>query len=563
LRRKRAVFGPNASPSDFGRPFSDIISRLDDRERAGPEEHLTVVTSARLGRRTFLVAAGSGVAALVVPTVFRAPALVRAEPADRSINARVLIRRGDSSVDAGSITVSGDGEFAVTDGQGDLVMKASAQRKVTVGREGDAFWVKEGDGERKTGLPGPIRFNGTGDGAPLRNQSTSSGDPTPYRGTLEVTASPDDRVALVNVLGLEEYLYGVVTKELPALFGPEPLKAQAVAARTYTLARRAVAPHKAQSADVCDTQHCQAYGGLSGEHAAGRAAVDATRGRVLFQSGAVFEPYYSSACGGHTEAAGRIFGTADQRDGDAVPDGEVPGGIKLTTDDGAMRFLKSSWDSNCARSDRYRWSYTWDADQLKAIVASGIQRYQGTQTVDASAADARVEQIENVTIPERGASGRAMSIRFEAPGVSWTVRRDWGIRNFLRVPSGELLPSSAVALEIERDAEKKVTKLTAFGAGWGHGAGLCQYGTRGLAARGLEYDAILDHYYPTAELGDAPVSFRDPDFSQPARANANQRPSTPAPDAPAPALTQPPQPSPEASPVRTLFTTTTPSILGR
>jgi SpoIID/LytB domain protein len=328
-----------------------------------------------------------------------------------------------------------------------------------------------------------------------------------------------------------------------------------------------VAPHKAQSADVCDTQHCQAYGGFTGEHAAGRAAVDATRGRVLFQSGAVFEPYYSSACGGHTEAYGRIFGMGDQGDGDAVADGEVPGGIKLTTDEGALKFFKSSWDSNCSRSDRYRWSHSWDADQLKSMVAAGLNRYQGTQTLDASGSDGRVEQIENVTIPERGSSGRALSIRFEAPGVSWTIRRDWGIRNFMRVPSGEQLPSSALALEIERDAEKKITKLTAFGAGWGHGAGLCQWGTRGLAARGMAFDEILDHYYPTAELGEAPLSFADPEYTQPARSNASQRPAAPAPQAaPAaqPAPVAQPAPTPEAAPVRTLFTTSSgPSIIGR
>jgi stage II sporulation protein D len=108
--------------------------------------------------------------------------------------------------------------------------------------------------------------------------------------------------------------------------------------------------------------------------------------------------------------------------------------------------------------------------------------------------------LENVSVPERGASGRALSIRFEAPGVSWTVKRDWGIRNFLRTPAGELLPSSAMGMEIERGADKKLTKLTVYGAGWGHGAGMCQWGTKGLAARGLAFDAILAHYYPTAEL---------------------------------------------------------------
>jgi stage II sporulation protein D len=459
-----------------------------------------VVMSARLGRRSFLLASSGGAAALLLPSWITSPAPAFAQAGEKPIMARVLIRRGDSSVDASSLVISGDGEFSVTDAKFEQIAKWPARKQVTVGRDGDAFWVQEGD-KKITGLAGPLKFNGTGDGAPLRNQSTSSGEPTAFRGTLEVTASPEGRVALVNVLGIEEYLYGVVTKELPALFGQEPLKAQAVAARTYTLARKVVAPHKAQNADVCDTQHCQAFGAIQGEHALGRTAVDATRGVVMYSGGATFQPYYSSACGGHTEAASSIFGGADPRDTDSVQDGEIPAGAKLKSDDGALKFFKSTWDSNCAGSNKYRWSYAWDADQLRDTVAAGLTRFQGTQTVAVSTPDARVEQLENVTVPERGESGRALSIRFESPGVSWTVKRDWGIRNFLRTPEGELLPSSAVGLEIERGPDKKLTKLTAYGAGWGHGSGMCQWGTKGLAARGLAFDAILAHYYPSAELG--------------------------------------------------------------
>jgi stage II sporulation protein D len=416
----------------------------------------------------------------------------------------VLIRRPDGSVDAPSITVSGDGEFALSDANGEQVLKAAARRHVVVGREGDAFWIQDGD-QRRSGLPGPIRVNGTGDGAPLRNQATSSGEPTPFRGTLEITASPDGAVALVNVLGIEDYLYGVVTKELPASFGAEPLKAQAVAARSYAIARREMEPHKNQSADICDTQHCQVFGSLAGEHAAGHAAVDATAGQVLYAGGAIFAPFYSSACGGHTEAAARVFGDGDaSAEQDAVADGDVPGG--LGSDDGALQFYKTGWDSNCSESNTYRWSVSWDGDQLKSLVASGIQRFRGSQTVAASAPDAKLDQLENVSVPARGPSGRALAVRFEAPGASWTVKPDWGIRNFLRTPSGDLLPSSAIAFEIERGSDLKITSLRVYGAGLGHGSGMCQWGTKRLAARGLAFDGILNYYYPSAELKQVPTA---------------------------------------------------------
>jgi stage II sporulation protein D len=435
------------------------------------------------------------------PSLFLGPRVAVA--AERPpILIRVLIRRPDTSVDATSLTVTGDGEFAITDAANSLVVKAPARTVISVGRDGDGFWVEDPNGKRRANLAGPLRVNGTGDGAPLRNQSSSSGEPTAFRGTLEITSSPEGRVALVNVLGLEEYLYGVVTKELPASFGQEPLKAQAVAARTYALFRRRSAPHKAQSADVCDTSHCQVFYAIQGEVAAGRAAVDATKWEVLLRGGAVFEPVYSSACGGHTESAARVFGIGDDGD-DGVADGEIPGGASLGSDAGALRFFKSTWDSNCSGSDKYRWSYSWEGDQIKDMVSAGIRRFEGTQTLTASSTDARIEEIQNVSVPDRGPSGRAMSIRFEAPGVAWMVKRDWGIRNFLRTPDGIILPSSAIALESQRSPDGKLEKLTVYGAGWGHGAGMCQWGTRGLAARGASYEEILDYYYPGIEVVEA------------------------------------------------------------
>jgi peptidoglycan hydrolase-like amidase len=450
-----------------------------------------------------LLSAAGGVIAASVPSLFVGPRAARA--ADRQpIQVRVLIRRPDSSADAGSINVSGDGEFAVADGKGNTIMSSPAQKVLTIGRDGDAFWVKDGDGNKQADLTGPLRVNGTGDGAPLRNQSTSAGDPTPFRGTREVCASTDGKVALVNILGIEDYLYGVVTKELPASFGQEPLKAQAVAARTYVLARRAEGIHKVPAADVCDTVHCQVFASMTGELPAGRAAVDATKGKVLLRDGGVFEPYYSSTCGGHTESIARVFGNSVPGDEDGVADGEVPKGADLGSNDGAAKFFKGTWDNNCSASDKYRWSYSWDADQLQAMVTAGIARFQGTQTVANSAPDARIENIKAIDVPERGPSGRALSVRFEADGVSWTVKRDWGIRNFMRTPDGALLPSSAIALETEK-TDDKISKLTAFGAGYGHGAGMCQWGTRGLGAKGLAFDEILDYYYPSAELGDAPA----------------------------------------------------------
>src|SRR3954449_2634158 len=112
------------------------------------EVHPIVVSPARLGRRTFFLAAAGGAAALVVPSLVRGTTGTWA--AESALQARVLIRRGDGGLDAASITVSGDGEIALTDGNDELIVKAPAQRQIAVGREGDAFWVQDGDSPRRT-----------------------------------------------------------------------------------------------------------------------------------------------------------------------------------------------------------------------------------------------------------------------------------------------------------------------------------------------------------------------------------------------------------------------------
>jgi SpoIID/LytB domain protein len=126
-----------------------------------------------------------------------------------------------------------------------------------------------------------------------------------YRGRLEVDVV-DGRLRAVNVVGLEQYLNGVVPSEMPSTWAPEALAAQAVAARSYALATRQVgAPY-----DVYADTRSQMYLGASNESPATTAAVSATRGRVLLYNGAVATTYFSSTSGGRTESSQGWIGTA-------------------------------------------------------------------------------------------------------------------------------------------------------------------------------------------------------------------------------------------------------------
>jgi SpoIID/LytB domain protein len=145
-------------------------------------------------------------------------------------------------------------------------------------------------------LTPPLTFR-PGAGAPLTLKS-------PYRGTIQVDVV-DGKLRAINVVGLEQYLYGVVPAEMPSNWSSEALKAQAVAARSYALATRQIgAPY-----DVFGDTRSQAYLGLAHEDQTTRAAVDATKGQVLTYAGKVATTYFSSTSGGVTESAMDWVGT--------------------------------------------------------------------------------------------------------------------------------------------------------------------------------------------------------------------------------------------------------------
>jgi stage II sporulation protein D len=128
-----------------------------------------------------------------------------------------------------------------------------------------------------------------------------------YRGTIEVYLNERGRLNVINELTIEEYLRGVVPRELGPDAYPEleALKAQAVAARTYTV--RNVGEFRQEGFDICATPRCQVYGGMAAEHPRSDRAVAESRGQVLLFQDQPIDALYSSTCGGHTENVEVVF----------------------------------------------------------------------------------------------------------------------------------------------------------------------------------------------------------------------------------------------------------------
>jgi stage II sporulation protein D len=145
-----------------------------------------------------------------------------------------------------------------------------------------------------TELAGPILF--LPGAAPLQLDNA-------YRGQIEVGVT-GGKLDAVNVVGLEQYLQGVVAKEMPSSWPDEALKAQAVAARSYALAHRL----SGKPFDLYSDVRSQVYGGVAGETARTTAAVQGTKGEVLLWEGKPIDALFHSTSGGATLDAAEVFG---------------------------------------------------------------------------------------------------------------------------------------------------------------------------------------------------------------------------------------------------------------
>ncbi|MGA9761606.1 MAG: SpoIID/LytB domain-containing protein [Gaiellaceae bacterium] len=185
---------------------------------------------------------------------------------------------------ASSLTISSDAPFSVTDSAGSIYQLPQLSLKLTSSLEVDL-----GDGSGPAALAGPLTFTATS--APLAYRGRK------YGGGFRVFVN-GSKLSLVNSVGLERYVDGVVPCESPHDWPAEALKAQAVVARTYALA----SARAGANFDVYPDTRSQVYYGISGEHPESTAAAKATAGQVVYYNGEVARTFFFSTSGGRTSS---------------------------------------------------------------------------------------------------------------------------------------------------------------------------------------------------------------------------------------------------------------------
>lgn len=412
------------------------------------------ITTARLGLLSLL-----GASALL--TAF-APNRVQS-PSSRPV--RVLL----GSVPR-EVPLSQTGPWRLVDGSRRVVARGETTDRWSVLRDGRRLRVIHADAPTSPWIDGTLSLE-------IGNDEVTWQQKT-YRGTLNFVAT-DSALLVVNRVDVEEYLRGVVPLEIGARQTSDhaAVEAQAVAARSYTYTRMLASG--ARNFDVRATESDQVYGGIRAETFWGDLAVAATAGWVLSHRGQVVTGPYHSACGGSTALPSEIW--RGGRDG----------------------FLRAVSDTNtrtgrpwCDLAPRAQ----WERRVLAADLRNAVERYAGDYTtVPVGAAGS----IRDVRVDGLTSTGRARTVVFSTAAGDVTIRTN-DIRYVLRPIGGELLPSTAFSMTVERAQDGSLRALVLRGRGNGHGVGMCQWGAIARARAGDDFRAILRAYYPGAELTRAP-----------------------------------------------------------
>ena len=295
--------------------------------------------------------------------------------------------------------------------------------------------------------------------SPTNTIKISSSCVREYRGILnfKITTSLGIlKVIPINTVYIEDYLKGVVGKEMSDYFPIEALKAQAVAARNYALAN--ISKHNSRGYSLCDTTDCQVYGGYDATITNVIAAVDATKGKVLLSGTSIVTGFYSASDGGYTEDSQNVWG-------------------------GVFSYLKTKKDDFDGYDINYIWNKTFTSKAINDLLKLNpkVQPTDAFVKIDLSSiTEFDSGRIKNISLIFKNSNGDEHTLPFGKEDA----------RTFLGLKSA-----------LYSVCYDPITDIYTFnGKGNGHGVGMSQIGAKNRAAAGQSFDTILKFYYDGTTL---------------------------------------------------------------
>jgi len=271
-----------------------------------------------------------------------------------------------------------------------------------------------------------------------------------YRGSVYLLNPNKGSFLIINKVELEEYLYGVVGTEMGSKWPFEALKAQAVCSRTLAVIKRNENSKKLPY-DVKNSILHQVYG--SCEEDSVIRAVDETRGEILTSQGAPAAVFFHAACGGMTSPAHEVW-----------KGGEIP-------------WLQSVADPYCVQSPYSTWTRTFSRIKLQGLLD--------------------ISDIADIQVSARDTAGRAREITITRRTGKPVVLHGKDFRQRINNNASPVAFQNPSVLPGTRfSLSRRENDYLFTGSGYGHGVGLCQWGAHIMAENGMDYRAILAHFFP-------------------------------------------------------------------
>lgn len=329
-----------------------------------------------------------------------------------------------------------------------------------------------------------------------------------YRDFISILVRSDGMV-LINHIQIDQYLYGVVPREVSPSFPIESIKAQSVASRTFAMANKK--KHQKEGFDLCDTTHCQVYGGMDVENPATNKAVDETKNVYVYYDGKFADTTFHSNNGGYIESSKDAWG-------------------------GHVEYLIAKEDVFSVNSPSSTWNVRLTGQEIGAkLLSAGINIGEISDMEILETSDAnRVLKLKLVgTLGEEIISGAKLRTILGNTSIksTWFNIIKEGESSSENVYAFDLDSSNPVLInlneatmvdgsniksrsknKVSRAAEMNRTKnmenaygvaiggFTFEGRGYGHGVGMSQYGAMEMAKQGYSYEEILKHYYTGVDI---------------------------------------------------------------
>ena len=329
-----------------------------------------------------------------------------------------------------------------------------------------------------------------------------------YRGRIEIGRYNTLGMTAVNILNLEEYLYGVVPSEMPSTWHEEALKAQAVCARSYALIKAGYggASNAKKGYKVVDTVSSQVYKGYLAESVKANQAVDATKGEMVCYQNKVIPAYFFSTSGGRTESAKDVWAV------------DLP-------------YLQSVPDLYEYDSSKETWLVTMTMEEINAALAGQGKSFGNVEELIVSKHSDN-GHVYALTLLEgkKSLTLQGMTIRtvLNLDSTKFKLIRQGDTPDEVSVLSAEgittgriskMYIASADGVEkasdtlqqyvvqgsgnrwnYPRTAPEAADEIMFAGMGYGHGVGLSQYGAKGMAEAGYNYKEIIEYYFTGANV---------------------------------------------------------------